>query len=151
MSEEYHRGQQPGAMPPPMTDPGYGDFQRGKQHAEQNAQVYGERWGRGMDNIRDSTARAFSRGFWPAFLGWIRDLIRIPLVIGLVVGLIAYFTDHDYKRAAAIAAGIPFTLLFLWGVLIFTLYGIVRYAGVLILGALAVVGLHAVGVVPKFW
>jgi hypothetical protein len=76
-------------------------------------------------------------------------------MIGLVVGLIAYFLDKDYKRAAAVGWGVPFALFLVYGVIVFTAYLFFRFLPLIIMlfivGGLAIVGLHAIGVVPKFW
>jgi hypothetical protein len=45
--------------------------------------------------------------------------------------------------------------LLVFGLFVFALYGLVRHGGQILLlaivGGLAIVGLHAIGVVPKFW
>jgi hypothetical protein len=151
MSDEFYRGQTPGALPPPYSHPDHADFERGRLVAQQNA----ERWQRGRDGVTASTAAWFSRGFFPAVKRWLQELIAVPLVLGLIAGLIAYFLNGDYMKAAAIAAGSTFVVLLVFGLFVFALYGLVRHGGQILLlaivGGLAIVGLHAIGVVPKFW
>jgi hypothetical protein len=141
----------PWEQPPLMHEEGYHDFMRGRAVLEQRQQAHAER----LDRVRESTARMSQHGFWHAFKGWVVALVSGPLMIGLVVGLIAYFLDKDYKRAAAVGWGVPFALFLVYGVIVFTAYLFFRFLPLIIMlfivGGLAIVGLHALGVVPKFW